>query len=375
MEDFFRTPLIKMPKNERRRAEKLFYDLCDVLETLKGKRNAVTKIFAPAKPVKGNRYSFSNGAEEFEIKEMIGKGANGAVFNGMFGTKLKVAIKVNKPKKVALKTDAEEIAMQTRLYCHVRDHMSNSTRKIGHVSMATQVAKIPIPYFAVSMADKGRVIGMERVDENLRKYVISLKTEKERIVALKDAFTRLAKLLYFLQTELQFMHGDFHGENAMIRHSPYDVYLIDFGMSSLKLPDAEGRTITDTRYKRMKFNPYLDLLTLITSLREDLAMKGLLVSSRYCDQIISPFWDTVRAGLKGKRSHKYGTKHTIRTALGELSYSGEVYYAHHVLYQEAENIHYPACSPLGLLRALDKIDMNPPKPIGYRERIFEDFDQ
>ena len=358
----------------RQRAEALFYDMCDELSRLKSARD-YPKIFLKATPIRGagNAYSF-HGSERFDIGKMIGKGGNGAVFEGTFGQKLSIAIKVNKPKKVALKTDAEEIIMQTRIYCFTRDHLAAELLKLKDI-MPGKSAKVPIPYFAVDMNDKGRVIGMERVNINFRKHLVSLSTTKAVINGLREGLKRTAVLLHFLQTHLSMMHGDMHGENVMVKTSPFDVYLIDFGMSSVRDPsDASKRIITDTRYKRMTFNPYLDLLTLCTSLREDLADAGHVVPARWLDQIIKPFWDTVKSGLMGKKVTKYGGKYTVEVAKSELSYSNEIYYAHHVLYNEAEHLHYPRCEPLMFHSLISKMTSHPPKPVfTFKTRVFDGF--
>ena len=66
-------------------------------------------------------YEFWDPPETFSIGPKINKGASGVIYRGTFGSRV-VAIKVNNPAAVKLQADADEVRMQSRLFCHVRDH-------------------------------------------------------------------------------------------------------------------------------------------------------------------------------------------------------------------------------------------------------------
>jgi hypothetical protein len=67
---------------------------------------------------------------------------------------------------------------------------------------------------------------------------------------------------------------------------------------------------------------------------------------------------------------RYNAHRIVQSARDELEDSGEVYYAHHLLYERIADVDYPTCSPKGLLRALSA----KAAPSGTTtQRIFEDL--
>jgi hypothetical protein len=311
-------------------------------------------------------YHFWSGRLHFRVGRRVAKGASGVVYHGTFGNQA-VALKVNNPRRVKLRTDADEVRMQSLLYCHLRD---------GRTPIDGPCARVPKTFFAVRASGVGRMLGMARVDRSLLAHVQRVRTAALQIAVLRDALRRVATLLGVLQRDLKFMHGDLHAENVMVRDVPFDVLLIDFGMASLtpKRDAPASRFVTDARYADVRFHAHLDLLTLLTALREDLALSGHAEAARWCGSFVEPFWDAVRRGLfagKPRGALRFGSQATVRSARRELEANGEIYYAHHLLYEHIGGVSYPRCSPAGFLKALTAAwDVVPDD--GHDERIFAD---
>lgn len=333
------------------------YDICEVVRAAKGD----AAVFPLAKAAAGKRYTFWDPPETVVVGAKLNEGASGKIYHGTFG-KAAVAIKVNNPRRVKLRTDAEEVRMQTQLHCHVRD------RKLPALA-----ASVPATLFAARLPGIGRALGMQRMHRDLLTHVQALRAPAEQIKTLHRALTSLAQLLAVLQKDLAFMHGDLHGGNVMLGEGGA-VFLIDFGMASVKTAGG-GRDVTDDRYEGVGFHQHLDLLTLLTALREDLALSKDTAAAAWCDQFVRPFWQTVREGLFAKKEPsrlKFAAQYTVRSAKEEVGESGEIYYAHHLLYEAIGKVNYPPCSPAGLLRALGKAAGASKPPAEWRTRIFED---
>lgn len=314
------------------------YDLCKLVD------DAKSDVFPRAKR-HGSAFEFWEPPERVTLGQQINKGSTGRIFHGTFGTRA-VAIKVNNPYKVSLKTDENEVRMQTRLYCHMLEK-----KGLG------PTARIPTTYFAATIPTLGRALGMERMDRSLMAHLTKKTTgDLAQISFLKNAMDKVASLLAVLQRDLKFMHGDLHGENVMVGDSPLTIYLIDFGMSSIATGRWGGkRMVTDDRYLGAPFNSHLDLLTLLTSLREDLALAKHKKAAQWCNRFVEPFWSTVRNGLfsgmvRGKL--RYSAQETVRVARDEIKDNGEIYYAHHLLYEDIGKVSFPPCAPKAFLKAL-----------------------
>lgn len=333
------------------------YDLCERVESVRSHHDKAvlfprTKRKQAASGVAG-RYEFLDQA--FTVGKLVAKGASGRIYEGTFGVR-PVVVKVN--VGVPVEEDVNEALMQTRLYCHLRD------RKGG---IPPGAARIPETVFAATVTGVGRVLGMAKVGTPLLADVQGRRSSSEQVGALRKALTQVAKLLVVLQDDVSFVHGDLHGENVMIQGD--GAFLIDFGMSSARF-GRNPRMVTNDRYAGVRFHRHLDLLTLLTSLREDLALKHCTAAASWCDARVRPFWDTVRGGLfaGSRRALKYGAQKTVRTARAEIESSGEIYYAHHLLYEEIGRVSYPPCDPRVFLRShpsTAKADLS-------LERIFED---
>jgi serine/threonine protein kinase len=207
---------------------------------------------------------------------------------------------------------------------------------------------------------------MDVVDRPLLAHVQSMKSKQ--IEWLRTALMKLCKLLVLLQKDVSFMHGDMHGENIMVRNN-HDIFIIDFGMSSATF--SKRRLITSKRYTRVPFHSQLDLLTLMTSLREDFALSKHFTAAAWCGSFVQPFWTIVRdAVVSGKQTNlPFGALKTVRTALNEISTSGEVYYAHHLLYEDIGRVAYSECEPSTMLKRLQTATSVHTEPV--QERIFE----
>ena len=338
------------------------YDLCAIIQTIHSPEDR-HRLFqrarkvTPGTAVLRGRYRFEE--EEFSVQSVLGGGESGRVMRGTFGART-VVIKRN--VNVAMREDVNEAIMQTRLYCYLKEH--------GHMTNR-DIALVPEAVFTASIPGFGRLLGMEPVDTPLLAHVQQLKTPSAQVRSLRGALVKVCQLLVILQEKLSFMHGDLHGENVMVRGS--DVFLIDFGMSSARF-DHSPRMRTSARYDGIPFHTQLDLMTLLTSLREDLGLSGHDEIAAWCGAFVDPFWDTVRTALlNGTRTNlPYGAQKTVRTALDEISSSGEVYYAHHLLYEDIGRVSYPPCEPRNLLRRLRSPSHRSSNGASARDRLFED---
>ncbi len=336
------------------------YDLCKIIESVESHKDH-RRLFASARRTSGSpsaiRGQYTFGEEQFTVGRELGGGEYGRVLTGTFGTR-DVVVKQN--VNVTMREDVNETIMQTRVYCYVRDL---------HRDMR-DVARIPEAVFTASIPGFGRVLGMEQVDAPLLKHVQQIKTSTAQIKWLRDALAKVCRLLVLLQDGLSFVHGDLHGENVMVRGG--DVFLIDFGMASACF-GGHTRMLTSERYKGVNFHPHLDLLTLFTSLREDLALSKHERTAAWCGAFVDPFWKTVHAGLvsESRGTLPYGAQRTVRTAHDEISSNGEVYYAHHLLYEAIGRVSFPPCAPGRMLRQLVAAATSPPRAL-TQTRIFED---
>ena len=342
------------------------YDLCQIIETV-GSHEDRRRLFpqatktTPGTSVLRGRYRFLSD-QEFSVQSVLGGGEYGRVMLGTFGPR-NVVLKRN--VKVSMREDVNEVIMQTRLYCYLRDH---------HASAASHMARIPETIFAAAVPGFGRVLGMERMDVPLLAHVQKTSASAQ-VRVVRDALLKVCELLAVLQSKFSFMHGDLHGENVMVRGTD-DVFLIDFGMSSAKF-DRHPRTITSDRYEGIPFHPHLDLLTLVTALREDLGLSKHDAVAAWCGTFVDPFWTTVRTELlrdggTSRTKLQYGARTTVRTARKEILSSGEVYYAHHLLYEDIGRVSYPPCDPHNMIRRLRATRSASPKRRLERERLFED---
>ena len=136
-------------------------------------------VFSVAKNV-NKLYGF--GITETFHRSQDQQGASGSFTAGLW--KQVVAIKVNNPAAVKLQADADEVRMQSRLFCHVRDHAAEFRGS----------ARIPETFFSVRIPRIGRALAMEQMDKSLLAYVQDLKSPVLQIRCLRSALDRVAKL-------------------------------------------------------------------------------------------------------------------------------------------------------------------------------------
>lgn len=310
-----------------------FYEVCR-------RKRVDASLFVDATRTHARTYTLET-QDVFALGEQIAAGANGRVFAGTFGAGVlgrPVAIKMNKRGDAA--EDAAEVKMQADLFCAFREGAFRVQRELRE--LAPRMAKIPQPLFAAHTAD-GRAIGMESLDGTLVEY---LHARRDDAKVLVDALRQVAALLHFLQTALHFVHGDLHGQNVMMRGS--HVFLIDFGMSSYGV--RTRRTHTHRRYVGVDFNSCLDLLMLVSFLRE---WSGRMRDTRHavlCDRVVRPFWDALLRDGDRARFHTQKLATNARP------------WAHHILYERAADVRYARTRPLGLLRYLAKVSFAPATP-------------
>lgn len=341
------------------------YDLCALVERVRSYEDhrhlfpRALKATPGTSAIRG-RYRFL-ADQEFSVQSVLGGGEHGRVMTGTFGTR-DVVIKRN--VNVSAREDVNEILMQTRLFCHLRDHARGTTG----------MARVPEAIFAASIPGFGRVLGMERMDVPLLAHVQTLPAASQ-VGRLRKLLVPVCELLVFLQDALSFMHGDLHGENVMVRGD--DVFLIDFGMASAHFDRQSPRMITSDRYEGVPFHAHLDLLTLYTALREDLGLSGHNSAAAWCGAFVDPFWKTVHTALvrgdaRGRRRLPYNARRTVRIAYDEIMTSGEIYYAHHLLYEDIGTVSYTPCDPRNMLKRLRGQIQTPTPTRLVRRRLFED---
>jgi tRNA A-37 threonylcarbamoyl transferase component Bud32 len=310
-------------------------DFCTTVAAIKHPRN-VRALFPLAAKQPGRSPSYRVGEDVVRLGKLIGEGASGRVYRCVYRRR-SVVVKLN--VNPSQREDMHEALMQARLYCHLRD-----TGQTG-----AHLAHVPEAFFAATLPDLGRVLGMQRVDVPLLRFA----GEQRSIQPLRDVLHKVCELLVVLQRDLAFMHGDLHGENVMLVGK--EVFLIDFGMSSARF-GSQRRMTTDVRYDGVRFHPQLDLLTLLTSLREDLAEARRPALASWCGAFVDPFWKVVRDGIVYHRpSRKYGAHQTVRVGLDTLAKDDEIYYAHHLLYEEIGRVNYPDCDPRRMRTLLARV--------------------
>lgn len=332
-------------------------DLCRRLDEMTAHDDAV-QLFSPVQRRSTRAATtYVVGGDELFVGKRVGTGANGTVYVGTYGNDDSQIVIKRTRRGVSLGECAEELRLQVIVFCEFRKSAAGASIR-GAVDMGNS-ARIPKPIFAGRLSDGAAIIGMERADQNLLDYLAQIEDDP---AVFAHCMRQLATLLLFLHMTLKFMHGDLHDENVMIRHTighsaRPTVFLIDFGMSSVSMPAKRvPRICTDERYRGVPFNPSLDLLTILTSIREDVTSTAPRIAA-WCDMIVAPFWEEVHRGLMGKRSNlRFGARKTADAAR-DMRADG-VYFSHHLLYENNPGIRFHACTPKGLLTKLSTVPSN-----------------
>lgn len=345
-------------------SDHLHYNLCVILQ--KGKVVPASNADIVLKTTKASdgTYTFRHAGQTHRIKTLKGKlgsGASASVRPGTFtdnGSTYDIAIKVSKSKsKSTITENVGELAMHLRVYCALNER--TEADKAG-------VACVPRPFFIADLSGAGLAIGMSGMRTTLAQGIASRADGKEQIAFLRKTFRSVALALAHLQSEFQFMHGDLHNANVMNVETDTPC-IIDFGMSSATDPDdAKKRRLTDTRYRTTGFVASLDLLTLITSTRDDLSKVKDYSSAMWCDRIVGDFWTSVQSDVQAtsssKRKNKYKVENVVREAQRSIREDGSLpSYTHHLLYQDAKGIRYPPTVPSKFEASLKKAGSSAPK--------------
>ena len=119
----------------------------------------------------------------------------------------------------------------------------------------------------VLMAMSKMDINFEKFIKNPSKYPAALKHVPDLLYAFKMYMFGIACTLNALQTGLNFVHGDFHCENAMLVENGGLVYpcIIDFGFASIDV-ERKRYTFDANTPQTTEFNPSRDLLNMIWSI-------------------------------------------------------------------------------------------------------------
>ncbi len=212
----------------------------------------------------------------------------GSIYNLQNGTIRKKEVLIN--KSIGLMKILNEQIIQFILY-HMTNYFINLTP-----SMLFKLPYQCIPNIHVKQSGK--------IEQNRNTTFITTSMEKIDGVSLLDfildpthdeffiyhLLQELCNILYIYQTSMNFVHGDLHYENIMIKENKlrreYKIYLIDFGNSSIQLPykdgnksniiylstlqklDIETYYLFDTDFRFVKINQAksIDLLNLILSI-------------------------------------------------------------------------------------------------------------
>lgn len=348
--------------------DRLHYDLC---VTLKRGRFVPENALVESGKKSRDGFYFMHEDEQHDIRlgERIGLGASGTVRKGTFtdnGALYELAVKINNKRRVHNSDDdVRETAMQLRAFCAI-DELTRAKRE--------GMACVPRPYFIIDIPGVGRTIGMQQLQSTLLDGLYQCDSGAAQIKLLRKVLHSVAHALEFLQSKFEFMHGDLHPGNVMNVHSSVPC-IIDFGMASTKytppprrpksgserwgrppigrasepVDKHPERLCADGRYEKTGFVPCLDMLTLITCVREDLALAGDMSAAVWCDRLIAPFWTSVKKDFmrrEGTRHFAYGTENMFKRMIKMMKIKGRLPgYTHHLLYEDAKGLTFQATVP------------------------------
>ena len=140
----------------------------------------------------------------------------------------------------------------------------------------------PVLYTTFMWNPRHFAVAMQKMDGNLYRLLRNTPNALRRAKLAKRALKHVSRFLKVMQTKYQFMHRDLHGSNVLYvlddghsaRTAPvskFTFYVADFGNACTKRLHCpvDGKYISDiqrhTQFTR--FNPGLDLNTLILSIR------------------------------------------------------------------------------------------------------------
>ena len=190
------------------------------------------------------------GDNSIKIGGTIGQGSYGIVYDGSINNK-KVAIKIlqdNDPKEFLIET-----LIQNELFCGMDGNWGNGARvpKIEFICV----------FSSESNAEPKYMVGMEYLTGN--GFSSSKNTEE-----YSKQIIEVSQLLQKLQDKFKFMHRDLHASNLMYKRigDKNRLYIIDFGMATIKIGTNWINRSTGLYKKSKKFNPSHDLRMLMVTL-------------------------------------------------------------------------------------------------------------
>ena len=195
-----------------------------------------------------NTYIYGNNS--IKLGNVIGQGSYGIVYNGFINDK-KIAIKIlqdNDPMEFLIET-----LIQNELYCGMRGNWGEGAR----------VPKIEFICVFSSESDNEQkyMVGMESLTGNGFSSAKNSEDYGKQII-------EVSQLLDKLQDKFKFMHRDLHSSNLMYKRVGNNnrLYIIDFGMSTIKVGTKWINMSSGLYRKSKRFNSSHDLRMLMVTL-------------------------------------------------------------------------------------------------------------
>ena len=188
----------------------------------------------------------------FDSKCFLGEGSFGSVYKSKINDR---NIVIKEPKHVGSEENNEvfeENMVQSELFCGLRGNWASGAR----IPKIEFMARLYMPNKNMKI-----VTGIEPLDGDLFNLVrrkMSSMTHNEINKILKSLLVQISELLVKLQDKYDFHHRDLHGGNIMYKKigDTYRWYIIDFGMSYMKVGDKKYHTDYVGPYGRFTENNF-----------------------------------------------------------------------------------------------------------------------
>jgi len=222
--DFFVDPCMMLKKLKKNSGGSIYNFTKTNLEKLE----KIIPVFLPISG-KPNYYTFGN--DKLTLKKQINSGAYGEIYNAVINKK-NVILKIPKSKHFNFHDFFLETFIQNELFCDLRGTFG-------------QGARIPKIEFFGKMKVGNKLVGviaMEPLDMDGNGFMQLMKNDRKSNENCIDMVIQISQLLTKVQEKYNFMHKDLHSGNIMCNKigNHYRWYIIDFGMSSVKI---EGKWI------------------------------------------------------------------------------------------------------------------------------------
>ena len=278
------------------------------------------------------------------IGQLIGKGANSEAYN------VQVTFTDNrKQQNLVLKRsthtsndqDMEELIAHVAVHCALNYKLHDILKQM---SQQNRVKTPTVPAIVAAFNNNvTNFIIMERMrGSTLANYILKA-TRRQKIDALKQ----ICVILIVLQDEFAFVHRDLHTNNVMVSNDG-TVSLIDFGLAMLNISELKlGKA--HRRYTTHRFNPTLDMLTLIMAMRQqeaDLDLPELRPIHNQLLQNLATETPSKRFAAMAWTYKKFkGSTSQLKVMNGTQ--------LHHILYRNAQDLIFTPTDPRNLLKVLD----------------------